>query len=196
MRSMRVDETNEGRWPPVYDADDLIRYIRELASRHDVSGIFFENRTLAEPCQGDVISLESGIPLLNRDGKPQVDPRSEGKWLLVGNSCDFARDVTESPWTQVVPIANLLEQGKPRPRNESAIRAYETSRAFFVPPWKQEEQDALYVADLTRPVQIHKAAFSSGKARVLATMTRAAWVLLNACLVRFLARDDGRFDPT
>jgi hypothetical protein len=37
-----------------------------------------------------------------------------------------------------------------------------------------------------------KRAFPS-VARVQARLSRAAWILLNACLVRFLARDDGRY---
>jgi hypothetical protein len=54
----------------------------------------------------------------------------------------------------------------------------------------------LHVADLLMPVAIDKRAFAEPErpATVQARLSRAAWILLNACLVRFLARDDGRYD--
>ena len=41
---------------------------------------------------------------------------------------------------------------------------------------------------------VHKSVFPE-HARVVARMQYAAWVLLHSCLVRFLARDDGRHEP-
>jgi hypothetical protein len=49
-----------------------------------------------------------------------------------------------------------------------------------------------FAADFLRPVALHKGAVGSS-ARVVARMTREAWILLHGCLIRFLCRDDGRF---
>jgi hypothetical protein len=45
-------------------------------------------------------------------------------------------------------------------------------------------------------VPLHRAALRGDDTHVVARMSRLGWVLLHSCLVRFLARDDGRFDPT
>lgn len=70
---------------------------------------------------------------------------------------------------------------------------YQTSRAFYVPPWKREVEGHCHVADLLRPVTAEKGVFDE-VARVEARMARSGWILLHSCLVRFLCRDDGRFD--
>lgn len=185
-------KTTEGRWAPVYDADDLKEEIRRLAERHDVASVFYDHRRQSYPCQGDIVELSSGIPLLNKTGEPRVGVNPTNHWLLIGNTCDLSRELDDSAWTQLVPIVDVLTES--RPKSESDLRKYRTVRTFFLPPWKEEEHERLYVADLTRPVQIRKEAFEAGHAKVQATMQRAPWILLNACLVRFLARDDGRFE--
>jgi hypothetical protein len=43
-------------------------------------------------------------------------------------------------------------------------------------------------------VTIEKAAFRDDCARVVARLQFPAWALLHACIVRYLARDDGRFE--
>ena len=69
---------------------------------------------------------------------------------------------------------------------------------FYVPAWSGAVADQFYAADFLRPVPVDKEAFAqeSGgqRAVVVARLSRVAWILLNACLVRFLARDDGRYD--
>jgi len=49
------------RWPPVYDAEDLIREIKLLTGRADLAQVFFEWRRdrstqeVADVCQGDIV---------------------------------------------------------------------------------------------------------------------------------------------
>jgi hypothetical protein len=110
--------------------------------------------------------------------------------LVIGNTCDFDRDLKDVQWTQLVPVVDLGGDDFP---NAPALKRYTTSRAFYVPAWVDRVVGRCCVADLIRPVAVDKRVFASGKGKVLARVTRAAWVLLNACLVRFLARDDGRY---
>lgn len=189
---MTMISVADSRWPGVLDADDLRKQIQELSRRHDVSDIFYSQVRQQHLCQGDVVEFSSKIPLLDRSGEPATARSKTGLWLVIGNTCDFTRDLEDCEWTQVVPVVDLAEGGV-KPPNETALRAYQTSRLFFVPPWSSDRQGALLAADFTRPVHIHKQAFRGNGIRAVATMNQASWVLLNACLVRFCARDDGRF---
>lgn len=182
----------EGRWPPIYDAEDLKRQISELASRDDLGAVLFE-RDLERggpACQGDVLRFEAGIPVLDEDANPAVMGDTE-YWLLTGNTCDFARSVSEVPWTQVVPLVSVGTSLPPG--SLAALRRYRTNRRFYIPPWPRSPDAEHRVADLLTPVALHKSALGA-HARVVARLSFLGWVLLHACLIRFLARDDGRFD--
>jgi hypothetical protein len=186
----------EERWPPVYDADGLIKMIEELAARSDLAAAFYDWRAdrsmtpVNDVCQGDIVELPADVPVIGEDGAPIALEHPAGVWLVIGNTCDFDRSVTDARWTQLVPLVDLGGDDFP---NGPALKRYMTSRAFYVPAWADGVVGRCCVADLLRPVAVDKRVFASGKARVLARVTRAAWVLLNACLVRFLARDDGRY---
>lgn len=188
------------RWPPVYDAEDLVREIKRLTLREDLESSFFDWRRDRSPhvpadvCQGDVVRLDADVPLIGASGEAEAMEHPGGHWLVIGNSCDFARSIDEARWTQVVPITDCGEMAELGSNERAALRRYTQSRRFYVPPWAQQVEPLAHVADLLRPVAVDKQAFSSGQATVQARMSRAAWILLNACLVRFLARDDGRFD--
>jgi hypothetical protein len=83
------------RWPPVYDAEDLVREIRRLAEHVDLATAFYEwrrDRSTELPedvCQGDIISLASDVPVILEDGQPVAMAHPDGTWLVVGNTCDF-----------------------------------------------------------------------------------------------------------
>jgi hypothetical protein len=177
--------------------------IRRLTGDERLEREFYEWRrdrsvvALDDICQGDVVLLESEVPVILDDGKPSIIDHPERHWLVIGNTCDFERSLDDVRWTQMVPIANLgwlaeLGQGQ-----LAAARRYTQARRFYVPPWSAESESRLNVADLLLPVSVDKRALqaAAGVTGVLrARMSRAAWILLNACLVRFLARDDGRYD--
>ncbi len=185
---MRAPE--EGRWPPVYDAEDLAEEIRELAAAEDFDARFWTLRAIdGTPCQGDVVQLAAEVPLLDETGGPWAADDGIEHWLLIGNTCDFVRDLDKVPYTQLAPIVDV---GKASLNEVRDFRSYLHSRRFYLPPWPSGDEHHRF-ADFTRPVTIDKRAFGS-HARVVARMDHAAWVLLHSCLIRFLARDDGRFD--
>lgn len=178
------------RWPPVYDAEDLAGVIEGLAQRPDLDAIFFEpDLSRAGPfCQGDVLAFQSGVPVIDRDGAAnQIDTFEF--WLAIGNTCDFARANEVVRWTQVVPLVDLRSASDAQ---RIAFRAYRPSRQFYVPPWPGLARDRAFAADFLRPIALHKASIGSS-VHVVARMSREAWILLHGCLIRFLARDDGRF---
>lgn len=178
------------RWPPVYDDNDLAETIKLLATYECFEKVFYEGGRKEVPfCQGDVITLpvqDAGIPYLNDDGQPAADD-APPYWLIVGNTCDLSREA----WTQLLPIYGFDDLSDVE---LDALRRYKYSRRFYLPAWKLEGVRFRYlIADFMRPVAIKKnglANFSNVEAR----LSRYGWLLLHACLVRFLARDDGRCD--
>lgn len=190
------------RWPPVYDLDDLVAEIKRLTDDENLERNFFEWRldrsTLRHDdiCQGDVLHLSSEVPVILQDGQPATVAHPEGFWLVIGNTCDFDRTIDEARWTQLVPIASLGSVAGLTSTQVSAARRYTQARRFYIPPWSHAAESDLHVADLLMPVAIDKRALNGAEraATLQARLSRPAWILLNACLVRFLARDDGRYD--
>lgn len=186
----------EDRWPPVYDFEDLKRYIDELSRTEAFEARFWSltdvgRSDLPAICHGDVLMLPSPVPLIADDGEAVLTDEVE-HWLVIGNTCDADRPVTEVAWTQIVPLVVLGDAAGLGGQRLAQLRRYEGYRGFYTPPWPQG--DGLHrLADFTRPVTMHKAAVPD-HAAVIARMQRYAWVLLHSCLVRFLARDDGRHD--
>lgn len=182
----------EGRWPPVYDASQLAGTIQDLVTLGVPASRFYAASLAGPPvCQGDIVHLPSSVPLLDRNGEPTA-VGSADYWLVVGNTCDFARDRVLH--TQLSPIVDFSSDSDITPELKHSIRRYETIRSFFLPPWQGEPTETLYVADLCELVTAEKAIFDDS-ASVHARLRLEGWVLLHSCLVRFLCRDDGRFDP-
>jgi hypothetical protein len=188
------------RWPPVYDAEDLVNEIRQLTEGENLEREFFEwrlDRSTTSPtdiCQGDIVVLKSDVPVILEDGQPATLEHPESTWMVIGNSCDFDRSIDEARWTQLVPIAEVGTLAEVTQAQLSAARRYTQSRKFYVPPWSAHAEQHLHIADLLLPVAVDKRAFQYRHVTLQARVSRAAWILLNACLVRFLARDDGRYD--
>lgn len=190
------------RWPPVYDLEDLVSQIKRLTNDEQLEREFFEwrlDRSVLrheDICQGDVVALTSDVPVILADGEPGTVGPPEGAWLVIGNTCDFARPIADARWTQLVPIVNAGNLGEVTVTHVSAARRYTQARRFYVPPWSAETDAQLHLADLLLPVAVDKRVLQGPErsATLKARMSRGAWILLNACLVRFLARDDGRYD--
>jgi len=174
------------RWPPVYDAEDLQQTICDLINGDLEAQFWTSVRSDPPVCQGDVVALDGGVPVLDEAGEAAVTGGFH-YWMVIGNTCDFARDAADVPWSQIVPVEWFAEID---PRDLRPLRRYELFRRFFVPHWKSDGA-GVFFADLLRPVTIDKRALSNGQ-RTIARMSRRGWMLLHACLVRFLARDDGR----
>jgi hypothetical protein len=172
------------RWPPIYDAEGLAATIDAIVRDDRRPDFYAPSSNGGACCQGDVLRLDSGVPVIEADGQVvEIDDFSH--WLVIGNTCDFDR--SEVVWTQVVPVT-VLDRAPP-----AELAAYRGSRRFFLPSW---DGSAPYgaAADFQRPVALAKSAVGAS-ATVVARLSRPGWVLLHSCLVRFLARDDGRFDP-
>lgn len=188
---MIFDPSSE-RWPPIYDAEDLQATIKELLNKGDIASWLYSNKTHIPHglCQGDIIQLHTSVPLIDEDGV--LAAKGDYKyWLILGNTCDFARDIEEVPWTQIVPI-DLVNSSTDK-STLAALTKYQTTRKFYLPSWKTGLPSEHFVADFLRPVTIHKKALESiGK--IQTRMTYDGWILFHSCLVRFFARDDGRFD--
>jgi hypothetical protein len=188
---------DDGRWPPVYDAEELVAQIRDLTSRADFEARFYEWRldrnseAVSDVCQGDVVELASDVPVIGDDGLPGVISNKTQMWMVLGNTCDFDRDLDDCRWTQIAPLVDLGGP-EPDPTLRDVLRKYSLARRFYVPPWTDRAEHSYHVVELPLLVAVDKRAFTQA-ARVQARLSRAAWILLNACLVRSLARDDGRY---
>lgn len=183
------------RWPPIYDFDDLARQVKLLAGSEAIEYNFYSNEQIGgrrSPliCQGDIVDLGSKIPYIDETGSPRVEISDDKFWLVTGNTCDFTRTIEEARYTQVVPTVNLGPTSDLCPQTLQDLRSYNQFRSFYLPPI-QSSGDA-FVADFLRPVSVDKRALKPSM--ILARLSYMSWVLLHCCLVRFLARDDGRMD--
>lgn len=183
------------RWPPVYDEDGLRQVIADLSAGSLFDEFFWPVTDEPAVCQGDIVALTADIPCIDAGGETVATDQA-GRWMVIGNTCDFARLSTEAdvPWTQLVPLIDLGGDADFDGPELAALRRYRYSRRFYVPPWPALEEVRHHCADFLRPVAAEKGVFGT-HARVVARLSFRAWVLLHSCLVRFLARGDGRFDP-
>lgn len=135
--------------------------------------------------------MPSEIPIIDSDSKPALIDNVEEFWLIIGNTCDFERDLTDLRWTQIVPVVPIGNNDSVDAYTLGELKAYRMSRYFYIPDWVATEPVEHFMAELTMPVTVDKQAVLASK--VEARMSFSAWILLNACVVRFMARDDGRF---
>jgi hypothetical protein len=189
----------EERWPPIYDEDGLRATIEELVDSGRLAAGFFDRSwspgSLPRVCQGDIIQLEAGVPVLDATGQPAID---EGRryWIVLGNTCDFDRDIRADvfvhavEWTQVAPLRDLGDSVSQL--LEDDFRHYRYVRWFYVPPWPGVTAKRHHAAKLLLPAALHKLAFVNGHAKVVARLSWYGWLLFHSCLVRFLAREDRR----
>lgn len=182
------------RWPPIYDADSLRQAIQELQKDGWLYKNFYAPKGAVDhPFQGDIIHLDSEIPLISENGEPEAINNPFEHWLVIGNTCDINRAaVDENLYSQIVPIVAIEADAIPA-QKKADLTNYSLTRRFFLPPWSAEFEGRFYFAEFMQPVTIHKRALID-VAKVVGSMRRESWLLLNSCLVRFLARDDGRFD--
>lgn len=180
------------RWPPVYDELELKKAIEELVDRDFIFSKFYGPQVQGSPiAQGDIIKLVTDLPYIDQDGSPAIlDCDAITYWMITSVTCDLDREEVNT--AHIVPIfdflANLTQAGF-----GEKYRRYKAYRAFFLPPWDVSVENHFFVADLITPVTIDKQALIN-KAEVVATMSLEGWLLLNSCLVRYLARSDGRND--
>ncbi len=171
------------RWPPVHDEDDLAKAIQN--AQRGIGKTFYELTLVDGWCQGDIIKLDGAMPVVDESGEATIRDFPTNHWMLLGNSCDLTRELDDVQWTTAVPLLSVDRLGL---ELESA-KTYTTARVFFVPSW--DEQGDFY-CDLTLTASISRQWLN--EQQPVARLRQASWTLLNACLVRYLARNDGRND--
>jgi len=182
----------EQRWPPIYDADDLKKTIRRIVEAPAYEKLLYEqHHTLNSFFQGDVVKLDAPFPLIGPEAEPVLD-EPPPYWAVIGNTCDFDRPSSEVPVTQLIPVFELGTMKSLGTDMIRDLRGYHYFTQFFLPAWSDDFSDRIFVADFLRPVTVDKGAFS--RATVQARLSYSGWILFHCCLVRFLARDDGRGD--
>lgn len=179
------------RWPPSYDAEELQRTIRRLRVAPQVSDLFYDRNILGPLSQGDVIQLDSPLPVIGDNGRPATIDASS-YWFVIGNTCDYVRTGPGAETTQIVPIVRVDADKVPEPERKNFLN-YDLAKRFYLPPWSEDVASHIHFADFMRPVTVYKGAIEN-HSDILVSLNQHSWFLLNACLVRFLARDDGRFD--
>lgn len=171
------------RWDPIYDAEELKTSIRNLAESGSLFVNFYDIYDhRPDLCQGDILELNAAAPVLDSDGEVAgFGPMKY--WAFVGNSCDTDRDITTTQAAPLYEIDDLMG-------NEvDDLTRYVLSRHFYFPECHGRLVGGLML-DWTEiccvDIRLLRAA-----PRV-ARLKREAWFLFHGCLVRYLARDDGR----
>jgi hypothetical protein len=181
--------SNRGAWPPTYDSETLASQIQQLVSQGNLAKRFYipDPRSLGQQRhQGDVVRFASPIPVIDSDGEA-VALDNIDFWLVLSNTCDLERDEVE--WSAVIPIERLNLHAMTAERLDD-LQKYRLGRKFFLPEWGATT-GTCNIADFLRPVTIHKKALMQ-RTEIEASMTDIGWLLFHCCLVRYLARGDGR----
>lgn len=181
----------DGRWPPIADGDELRAAVSSILGSASFDKTFYQQDVSRGgiACQGDVFQLTCSVPFLDSAGNAVVDEAAYDHWMILGNTCDIEREeVLLTIIAPLVPLRTALSAEENR-----ALRRYEYAKRFFVPAWPGDPASVDSVVDFMQIASLEKTAFTSN-ARVVARLQFPAWALLHACLVRFLARGDGRFD--
>ena len=137
------------RWPPVYDAEELRKQIRELVQAGTLEANFFTTAPDLPLCQGDIFRLRSPLPAISDDGEPAVYGDFQ-YWMAIGNTCDFARSVEDVQWTQLIPLEDLGSEEELAPNELQRLRSYQPYRSFYIPPWTEELQGRILQASTKR----------------------------------------------
>ena len=171
------------RWEPIYDAEQLSASLRDLAASDSLFVNFYDiydRRT--DLCQGDILELNAFAPVLDNEG--EVAGFGPARyWAFVGNSCDADRDVSTTQAAPLYGIDDLMSS------EVSDLTRYSLFRHFYFPVCHGCLGGGLML-DWTEIccVDINLLLAAPRVAR----LTREAWFLFHGCLVRYLARDDGR----
>lgn len=181
-------EPSEKRpWPPVYDGAQLAATIKQLA-RGLPKDFYLTSVPDAEPCQGDVLTLDAEVPVIGADADAVVLERST-YWLVIANTCDVSRAFEDNGDVDYIPVVPIFPASDLDEETVQNARSCLLTRLFYLPPWGAHIE--AHIANFTCPVAMHRDAIRT-HAKVVARMCLDSWVLLNASLVRTLCREDRR----
>lgn len=186
----------QDRWPPIYDTQDLEQTIQKIQKNifeGNYSSFYAtDSRQDSSLCQGSIIEFVSAIPVIDEEGTPSI-LSDHNLWLVIGNTCDISRNIDVVSFTNLIPIYSMQKISQ---KELSLLTRYNQYRKFYIPNIDElVPSPSALVADFTIIVTTHKDALNN-KAKILRNMSFDGWLLLHSCLVRYLARDDGRHDNT
>ncbi len=194
---MNVSE-NVGRWPPIYDFEELGRQIKSLIDDGSIFYQFFApyiNKNEKAFFQGDIISLKNNPVYIDGDGDVSIIDDEYNYWVILGNTCDLSRSIPineASSIPQLTQVSPLIPVPHDTPGNVLYnFKKYKFFKRVFIPRWDNEEKD--FYIDLTIINSIERQCLIN-HSEVLARLNFKTWLLLHSCLVRYIARDDGRND--
>jgi hypothetical protein len=180
-----MSKCNIERWPVIYDSAQLLEQINELKSK---SELFYQKDELVQDflCQGDVIYLEKDFLYYDKDGSPAL---IEGcnYWVVLGNTCDIQRSIEDVPLTQIIPLIELVSV---EAKVLSDLKSFQSFKKFYY----QQINKKHYIVDFTEVCTINKD-FLVNNSIKKKELSYIGWILFHCCIVRYLARDDGRKDP-
>lgn len=183
-----------GRWPPVYDFEQLANVIKDLIKSGEIFRQFFLSPVAnAEFFQGDIIKLSGQPCYIDESGDISVLDQSFDYWIILGNTCDLSRTFSESKSDapHLTHVSPLIPIDSRIPDTVLAnLRQFKLFKKMIIPSWKNNQD---YYLDFTIISSIDKQCLVNN-ASVEARLMRNSWFLFHACLVRYLARDDGRND--
>lgn len=183
---LRMAEVLERRWGPVYEFSELKKTISDI--RDNVFDGFYLNEEEDDIpdglCQGDVI--EGDLPFIWVDENGGIRARRYAWWVVLSNTCDISNGKLK--YIALAPVERMRREEDASER----FTRYTIFHNFYLPPWGEVTGDVMMVVDLRLTTHV------SADTRLIdarrASMGRDAWYLFHCCLVRFLARDDGRRD--
>ncbi len=181
----------ECRWPPVYDFDELGKEINSLVSSCGIFDEFFleENLNL-NLCQGDIVKFPGQFPFIDESGSIAIIDGNYDYWLILGNTCDLHRNLPSPHLSHISPLIPLDSDA---PENVvRGLRSYNSYKKFFIPRW-DDSVNKCFTIDFTLMASVDKNCLLN-VTELTARLTFKSWLLLHSCLVRYLARDDGRHD--
>jgi hypothetical protein len=182
------------KWPPVYDFETLAGQIKELVSNYRIFDVFFQNDIVvnAPLCQGDIVHFKSPFPIIDAEGDISTIDEEFSNWIIIGNTCDLTREIQDIEFSHLSPLIEL-RQDEP----ESiliGLKAYSSYKKFYIPSWNEKTHPG-YFLDFTHMCSTHKSClFNANLVNLSARMGRLSWLLFHSCIVRYLARDDGRHE--
>ena len=182
----------ECRWPPIYDFNELGAEINRLVSTNGIFDEFFHAKNMdSNLYQGDILKFPGQFPFIDKNGNVAIVDEDYEYWMVLGNTCDLHRDILPSPHfshiTPLIPLATDTPDGV-----INGLRSYNSYRKFYIPSWDSSITHG-FIINFTFMCSVDKKCLLA-LTELATRLTFKSWLLMHSCMVRYLARDDGRHD--
>ena len=181
----------ECRWPPIYDFEGLGDEINSLVSTNGIFDEFFYEENLdSNLCQGDILKFPGQFPFIDENGNVAIVDEDYEYWMILGNTCDLHRDLPSPHFSHITPLISL--DANTPDGVFKGLRAYNSYRKFYIPPWDSSVAHG-FIVNFTFMCSVDKKCLLT-LTELTTRLTFKSWILLHSCMVRYLARDDGKHD--